>query len=300
MAADQYLTAEAQRSSADERKALVEQRLDELDRVLLGLLPRGERLAVVANVEARVQALGDGVPVTRESLADVPLSTAIAGSAVTRRRRSRLAFSSGVLGIVVAGCLVCSPVLLVVLSLFGDLLGETFSIVLFGLLTALLTFGAAFAVFCGGVSILRLARRGQTATGTGWAITGLCTGALPLLVGLVGVLCFGAELLPTQNVNVTWNVSTEGSPVTTVGPVACSPPTMMPVPSGYAAGPVAISPDALPPALPAAGPVYEEPAVRPDLKLEAKPAAEPNPDLLPAAPPAVASQKEPAAIELED
>lgn len=281
MAAEQEL-------SADERRALVERRLDELDRLLLGLLPRAERLAMVASVEARVQALGDAVELGGELPVAAPLAATAVNNASRspRGRRSRLAFSSGVLGIVVASCLVGSPLLLVVLSLFGELLGETFSILLFGLLTALITIGGGLAVVCGGVSLLRLARRGQTATGTGWAITGLCTGAFPLLIGIVGVLSLGATLLPAEHVQVTWNAgpnvppptlnspppdyaSPYGTPLPMTAPAPGFAP--MPAPQGWNGEPQ--KPQLLPPASLPAQPA-REPAETSKPKAEPEPAAE--------------------------
>lgn len=248
---------EAQGLTAEEGRAIVERRMDELDRLLLGLLPRAERLALVASVEARVQELGAAVDLGRTLPAEAPIAAVAVGrtTANSRGRRSRLAFSSGVLGIVVASCLVGSPLLLVALSIFGELLGETFSILLFGLLTVLITIGGGIAVFCGGIALLRLARRGQTATGTGWAITGLCTGALPLLIGFVGVLSLGATLLPAEHVRVTWNVDAGGPPTAPMNTPA----------------PVILGSDPLPMSVPA------------DLPTK-KPAARLETELLPAAP----------------
>ncbi|WP_254512724.1 hypothetical protein [Anatilimnocola floriformis] len=269
--------------SADERRGVVERRLDELDRLLLGLLPRGERLALVASVEGRVRELGGAVDLGR----DLPeVLTATATASTGRRRRSRLAFSSGVLGIVVAAGLLASPVLFIVLSIFGELLGEAFAILLLVLLALLITCGGGLAVFCGGVSILRLARRGQTATGTGWAITGLCTGALPLLIGLVGVLSLGVELIPSDALHVSWNISSDGSSNTPLEPVAYPAPPMYGTPPASNEAPAMLPPAGSPslanelPSAPKAEAKTEEslsnpPADKPNEEEVGKPSDEP-------------------------
>ena len=263
--------AAEQTMSADERRSIVERRLDELDRLLLGLVPRSERLAIVANVEARVRELGE-LP-TEVSASALPITATAIGRTGNRARRSRLAFSSGVLGIIVAACLIGSPVLYIALAIFGELLGETFAIILMGMIAVLITFGGGLAVCFGGVSLLRLARRDQTATGTGWAITGLCTGALPMLIGLVGILTLGVQLVPTEAVHVSWNVTTPATG-----------PTIEPV--SYPAAPMygtpPISEDGT---LPMPGPVlpdqgWVEAAEPRELKSDSKPGA----PLLPSAP----------------
>ena len=50
---------------------VINQRLDALDRVLLGLLPRNERLAMVADVEAKVRIAHEANPASHE-LAAMP------------------------------------------------------------------------------------------------------------------------------------------------------------------------------------------------------------------------------------
>ena len=269
--------------SAAERQALVDRRLDEIDRALLGLLPRAERLEIVASVVARVQALGADVSLTRETATEAITTAPTATGTRTRGHRSRLAFSSGVLGIVAVSCLLASPLLLIGLSVFGELLGETFSIMLFGLLTALVALGGGLAVCGGGVSLFRLARRGQSATGTGWAITGLCTGALPLLIGCVGAVSLIATVMPAETVQVTWNATTP------VGAVPCAAPgcpmQMMVSPYGYAL-PAPLPPGGQPtysaPSLPAAYPGTElaaQPKAEPTTKPEAEAKPEPKPEL---------------------
>jgi hypothetical protein len=231
-----------------------------------------------------VRELGGEVEIARElPAAALPLSSAVA-SAGRRARRSRLAYSSGVLGIVAAACLVGSPLLLVALSIFGELLGETFAIILLGLIGVLITFGGGLAVCFGGVSLLRLARRDQTATGTGWAITGLCTGALPLLLGFVGMLSLAPQLLSAE---IEYDTHTASATGPAIGPDGY--PLTAPTVNGR---PVPISVDGRPmlpvPVAPLPAEPKLQPAELPELKSESQLS-----DLLPSAP-----GKEPA--ELED
>ena len=279
----------------EDRTSLLYQRLDELDRLLLGLLPRSERLTLVAGVEARVRELGDNVEIARELPAELSVAAVAPSSSRPRAHRSRLAFSSGVLGIIAAACLVGSPVLFLALSIFGELLGEAFAMLLLGLIALLVTCGGGLAVFCGGVSLFRLARRDQTATGTGWAITGLCTGALPLLIGFVGILSLGAELLPTGGVYVSSTVTPVSGPA--IGPDGCplTAPTMYGTPVPLSADARTVQPmPALLPAQPPMEPAWREPRAEPkiDSKADSK-----SDELLPAAP-----TKEPAteSVEVED
>lgn len=211
--------------SAAERQRVIDQRLDELDRLLLGLLSRTERLAIVTDVEARVKALGGDV-----SLVELP---AVAPATVLSRtsvrpatRRSRVALSSGVLGIISAACLLISPILFIVASMCAEILGEEITIALMGLFVFVLVVGGGLAVFLGGASIIRLTRQGQTTTGTGWAITGLCTGMLPMLLGGISLLTLGIQFAPATYVSVT------------PGPLPAHGPVMQSVQhSGYAASP---------------------------------------------------------------
>jgi hypothetical protein len=284
--------AAAEELSTAERQLVLDRKLDEIDRALLGLLPRSERLAIVADVEARLQALGDGAfaasAVAADSPIDAPIVSASALGTRTVRRRSRLAFSSGVLGIVAAGCLLASPIVLITLSAFGEMLGETFSVLLFGLVAMFITLGGCLAVGLGAVGLLRLARRGQSATGTGWAITGLCTGSLPMLLGVCGVLSIAASMMPSESVYVTWSASPAGPVPYQVAAQPADYPTATPMvgplpssPYGTVAPPMTggqpVSQQPLPPALPAALPP-ELPAVKPSAipEIKAEPKAEPK------------------------
>jgi hypothetical protein len=283
--------------SAAERQSVIDRRLDEIDRALLGLLPRSQRLAIVADVEARVQGQGDGVSLSRETLAEAP---SFAASGVRRRtRRSRLAVSSGVLGIIAIGCLVTSPILLIGLSAFGELIGEEIALAMFYLAAMLIGFGGILAVSLGGVSLLRLAGSGHSTTGTGWAITGLCTGALPMLVGLVGLLSVASSIESPNTVEVSWNAGPAAPPQYAQPGTMPTMPTMQPVPSPYGSPVPAYAPMPMtapsnypppeswstPPQLPSAplppGPAPRKPeaATEPrkaEPKLEAKPEAKPE------------------------
>ncbi len=293
--------------SAAERQALIDRRLDEIDRALLGLLPRAERLAMVANVESRIQALGADVSLARDTPVETANASAPAVANRARGHRSRLAFAAGVLGIIAVSCLIVSPLLLVGLSVFAELLGETFAILLFSLLTALVALGGGLAVFGGGVSLFRLARRGQTATGTGWAITGLCTGALPLLIGFVGFLSLLATVMPAETVQVTWNATTPvgagpyAVPCAAPGTPGCPlpmPGPMMASPDGYSCP---VPPVGQPLVMPPNPQAYEAPQLAaqpkpepaPKMKAKPEPKAEPTPEPKP-------ELKEPPALPLNE
>src|SRR5204863_1114709 len=105
----------------------IEQRLDALDRVLLGLLPRSERLSLVADVEARVRNGGaaalvaDGVAASELPLAEVSPGRARRG---LRSRRSALALTSGVLGIAALVLLFALPITYLVFASVGEAIGE--------------------------------------------------------------------------------------------------------------------------------------------------------------------------------
>src|SRR5262245_48547426 len=96
---------------------MIHQRLDAIDRALLGWLPRTERLALVAQIEARARELAAG-PVLDGSIAPMancleladaaasapspsPMSAMAAPAFPTAcRRRSGMALTAGILGIV--------------------------------------------------------------------------------------------------------------------------------------------------------------------------------------------------------
>jgi hypothetical protein len=283
--------------SAAERQRVIDERLDELDRLLLGLLPRTERLAIVTDVESRVKALGDDVPLA-ELPATVPAALLARTAGRPATRRSRAALTSGVLGIISAGCLLISPILLIGATVCAEMLGEEITIALMSLFVFVLVVGGGLAVFLGGASIIRLARSGQSKTGTGWAITGLCTGLLPMLIGGVGLLAIGAQCGPATYVAVTPGPAyTQGPMPVQYSQVVGSPPIYgqpmewnakvppgvpMPMPPAPPYPPAPVGPAMIP--ADSGPPAYSEAKLGP-----------PNPEgpLLPPAPPA--PSKKPAA-----
>ena len=186
----------------------MEQRLDALDRTLLGVLPRSERLALVAQVETRVRELADG-NLAAESAPDIVAEPEIVAEAVTRRaaaigpkRRSRLALSSGILGIVALVMLFAMPVTYILVAFIAESLGEVVSYSLLGIHVLTVAVGGLVALIMGIAGLVSLSRRKGRLVGHGWAITGLCTAPLPTLVGGLLVLVTGFSLFAVQSVTV--------------------------------------------------------------------------------------------------
>jgi hypothetical protein len=171
----------------------IDQRLDALDRALLGLLPRSERLAVVADVQARLDGRTDLDVALAEPTAEN--ESAHARTAPARpRRRSGMAFTSGVLGMVACGLLILLPLTYLIVASTGELLGEMVIYALLSLNIFFIAAGGGAAVILGIVSLVRMNRmRGRT--GHGWAVTGLCTGPLPALIGSLGLFAFVLPLI---------------------------------------------------------------------------------------------------------
>ena len=207
----------------------MEQRLDALDRALLGILPRSERLALVAQVETRVRELADGNTAAQSTL-ETALEPEIVASAVSTRastsepkRRSRLALSSGILGIVALVLLFAMPITYFVVALVGESFGELVSIGLLGMHVLTVAIGGLVALFLGIAGLVSLSRRKGRLVGHGWAITGLCTAPLPTLVGGLLVLVTGLSLFAVQTGAVDFSAPNNVVPSTTsYGPI---PPT---------------------------------------------------------------------------
>ncbi|MBC7852252.1 MAG: hypothetical protein IAF94_02360 [Pirellulaceae bacterium] len=187
---------------------LMEQRLDALDRALLGILPRSERLALVAKVETRVLELADSNPAADAS-PEIAMEPEIIAGAVTRRapsgtprRRSRLALSSGILGIVALVMLFAMPITYVLVSMIGEDLGEFVAISLLSIHVLVVAVGGLVALVMGIAGLVSLSRRKGVLVGHGWAITGLCTAPLPTLVGGLLVLVTAFSLVAVQSVAV--------------------------------------------------------------------------------------------------
>lgn len=177
---------------------LLDQRLDALDRILLGLLPRTERIAFVAQVEVRISELADAIPALESSAAGesstLPDLAALSASPRAAKRRSRLALSSGILGIVALVMLFAMPITYVIVSIIGESMGElvAYSLLIIHVLTVAV--GGLVAIVMGITGLVRLARRKGRMVGHGWAITALCTAPLPTLVGgLLAVTFLGVS-----------------------------------------------------------------------------------------------------------
>ncbi len=170
---------------------IINSQLDALDRVLLSLLPREERLAIVSQVEARSSQLentgtyvqGDASASTESSIRPV-----MSGNVRIRRgKRSRLALASGILGIVAISLLVALPIGYFVVAIFSDVLDEFRLILMLGMhVSAIGVFGTAAFVF-GLLALWRLGYR-PNARGKAWAITGVCTGPVPMMTGCAMLL----------------------------------------------------------------------------------------------------------------
>jgi hypothetical protein len=186
----------------------MEQRLDALDRALLGILPRSERLAFVGQVETRVRELTDG-NTTAESIAASAMEPEVTSGAVSRRgaaatpkRRSGLALSSGILGIVALVMLFAMPITYLFVATIGEELGDFVGVTLLGIHVLTVAIGGLAALSLGIAGLIRLARRKGQLVGHGWAITGLCTAPLPTLIGGLLVLVTSLSLVAVQTVSV--------------------------------------------------------------------------------------------------
>jgi len=210
-------TTHAMPSSAVQQ--MIDSRLDAVDRALMGLLPRNDRLETVAQVEKRIRELaaadsaveanlqaqvehakpddlarlGEGAERGQFSSASQPLTSTIGRmTSPSRLKQSALALSSGISGIMALLLLFVSPIAFFAISSLGS--DEVVSLVLLGALVAAVAIGGAAAVVLGVAALVRLNRRADRLVGHGWAITGLCTGPLPMLagglIGLIGGLQF--------------------------------------------------------------------------------------------------------------
>lgn len=313
-------------SSSDARQQAIELRLDAIDRALLGLLSRKERLDLVSQIETKLREAAAASPSIDAELAESSHGRADAWDKASeaalsslerskfsprRRPKSRLAVSSGILGIVALVLLIALPVVYFVAMMMGD---EFLTISLLGGHVAAVTLGGLLAVVLGVTALVILNRREGRLFGHGWAITGLCTGPLPALVGGLVALVLGVELLPTLSVTPVYTASTVPAPGPTgVPPSYASVPQAVPnmgypAPTSYAPGapspdsPYSSQPSAYPPgSVPAGaapygatpdfnGPTSAPPAVpnvgQPPVPPAGPPPAEASPTILPAdAPP---------------
>ncbi len=200
---------------------LIEQRLDTIDQALLGLLPRQDRLATVAQVEIRIyelvaanaafaanlQAPAKG-PILSDSAISRPARqtpafgphpqffgmVASGWTPPTQKRWSRLAISAGVLGILALALLLATPVTYFTVEMLSEALGEIVAIGILGAHAVALAFAGVAAAGLGIAALVSLRRHREHLVGHGWAIAGLCTGPLPILLGCAALLLVGLQL----------------------------------------------------------------------------------------------------------
>lgn len=208
---------------------LLDRRLDALDRALMGLVPRSERIELVAGVEKRFREKQESDPATLETLAtsqveETTESMAAPGGAARemaggKRRRSRLALTSGILGIVAVSLMLMLPITYVVIATMAEMMGEVLAIALILLNVFSVAGTGALAGFLALAAIVSISRSKKKKRGMGWAITGLCTSPLPVLVGLLAIVFF---VLP-----ITVEYVSQSSP--SVPPYVASVPVSQPM-----------------------------------------------------------------------
>jgi hypothetical protein len=285
---------------------LIDQRLDALDRALLGLLPRSERLSLVADVEVRVRSANatDSPSQRPETSAADELPLVEASLAPARRRlrlrRSALALTAGILGIVALVLLFALPVTYLVLASIAEGIGEVAAYLLISANVLVVALGGAAAVVMGIVALVRLNRR-QGRSGHGWAVTALCTGPLPALAGGLATLTIVLPMLgelagdfeisaPVYATSTVVSNAYTSEPVTCVEG-ACPAPVALP---GAPAPLVAAAPTTSPP--PGYNSAYAPPAT-PWADRPSAPAQLPATAAAP--PPGVPDQPKPAADQAQ-
>ncbi len=183
-------------------QALIDCRLDTIDRMLLGRMPRSERVEIVREVESQIyELLGNqnSDELTREDVLGVlarldppeaylPEETR---SEPTPRRGAAVAVPrqashegdpgggkvSGILGVTMLALLLILYPLVILLSEFGWPTAPIMAV----------WFGVVLIVFVG--SIIGLVLAGKARVKGGWAVTGLVIGIIALLLSvLAGVL----------------------------------------------------------------------------------------------------------------
>jgi hypothetical protein len=188
-------------------QALVDSRLDTIDRMLMGRMPRQERLAIVREVEAQIFDLLQERAVeelTREDVlavlarldppeAFLPEVTEAGETAPSRRPSGprpvqpprkgdrKIAKVSGILGLIVLTLILLSPVEWMI----GDLFESSAFIITFWIATI-------FLVFVGG--ILSITMGIFSRIGSTWAVTGIVTSIFSLVIALLGALYLILEL----------------------------------------------------------------------------------------------------------
>jgi hypothetical protein len=197
---------------------VIDQRLDAIDGALLGLLPRNDRHTLVADIETRLRnRTCSDTPIDARSLpavcAPTPSVSPTAASPVgigggaqrppTGRKKSRLAISAGVLGIVSLVLLFLVPVTYFSFTFIGDSLDEIVLLSLLGSHVVAVAAGGIAAVSLAVVALIRISRGRESLAGQGWAIAGLCTGPLPMFIGGMAVLAGCLQLLAARGITTS-------------------------------------------------------------------------------------------------
>lgn len=220
----------------------IDQRLDAVDRLLLGMLPRGERLEFVARLEAAVRKRLTENPAADLGLTDPVSLASVRGvrGGFSRPKRSVAAFAAAVLGIAaVVLLLVGMPLAYVAMAELSSALDidGPLPAVLFCLTPLAACVAGTAAVVLGMVALVKIARRDGSLVGQGWAVTGLCTGPLPVLCGAMLLLLVGGQLLADSSVGVGVNPVAYAPPVCpNCGPAPIYSAAVVPAP-GYVTGP---------------------------------------------------------------
>jgi hypothetical protein len=221
-----------------------DERLDSIDRALLGLLPRSERLTFVAQVETRLRELAevDGElgaalqPRTESGHCSDAVSRRPAPS--LSRRVSRLAVSSGIFGIVALVLLFAMPATYFLVAFLGEELDETILVSLLGIHVLAVAIGGMVSLAMGTAGLISLARNKGKLKGHGWAITGLCTAPLPSFVGGLLVLVACVSLVAAQEITVEGMSS---SPPIVISSSSRTVPAVVTTRMSVAASPSAVS-----------------------------------------------------------
>lgn len=189
-------------------QSLIDARLDTIDRMLVGRVPRADRLAIVHEVESQIHELlqGRGDAPTRDDVLAVlarldppeaylpdeedteslsrPRPLATPGARPTSNRTRLNARISGILGLVALSLTLLFPLFLMVIA---DLLGDSLIGVALALGLPLLVIGA--------LAIISLVQAALARLSGAWAITGLVTGIISLLASLIGMAYLAVGIL---------------------------------------------------------------------------------------------------------
>lgn len=212
---------------ADQRLA---QRLDALDQLLIGALPRHERQAVMADLENRMRAW-HARPVTALDAEPVSLLETLSGPrtpgpgspasyplmtfhssgptlAGTRPPRSTAAFVAGIAGIVACGLLFLFPLVYLLAVPLSEMIDETFAIGGLAAYGGLIALAGGTALLLGAIGLWR-SRASTGKRGRGWAIAGLCLGPVPFGLTTAALLMTALSLFGS----VTTYSTSDGVPV---------------------------------------------------------------------------------------